>query len=144
MSPGELSLATAAEEPGRMIWEHDRHCQCGSRTYMFGQCFKCLKEEIAERNREMIDRITDQDVAEPAGEGEEVLPAGSVRAVGDPLPVLPVATGENTRAVLFVTDRMLEKLLRNGSSPRWKLDVKVMKWEPGKDLRLPKDGQGGP
>ena len=94
---------------------------------MFGQCFKCLKEEIAERNREMIDRITDQDVAEPAGEGEEVLPAGSVQAVGDPLPVLPVATGENTRAVLFVTDRMLDKLLSHFPIlPRWKLDVKVV------------------
>ena len=72
-SEARAALATAVEEPGRMIWEHDGQCQCGARTYLFGQCFRCLREETAEKNRELIDRAVEQDVADPAQEGEEVI-----------------------------------------------------------------------
>ena len=142
--PGDLPLAMAVEEPGRMSWEHDGQCQCGSRTYLFGQCFKCLKAEIAERNQDIVERAVEQDQADPVAEGEDVVPTGSVRGLGDPLPVLPIAQGGVTRAVLFVNGRMLDNLIKGGSGPRKNFCVQTMQWEPGKDLKLPTDSRGGP
>ncbi len=121
-----------------MVWEHDGQCQCGRRTFLFGQCVKCLREEMAEKGRELVERAVEQDSADPPREAEEVAPAGATREVGDPLPVLPLATGEVTRAVAFVTDRKLNGLLREGSQHQ--LELRLLKWKPGSDSHVPKDG----
>ena len=108
-SVGELPLAVAAEEAGRTVWEHDGQCQCGRRTYLFGQCFKCLREELADKGGEIIEKA---EVPYEYDDAAEEVPAGAMRQLGDPLPELPVAKGENTRSVLFITDNFLRKILK--------------------------------
>ena len=105
---------------------------------MFGQCFKCLREELADKGGEIIEKA---DVPyEYDDEAEENVPAGTMRQLGDPLPELPKAKGENTRSVLFVTDKFLQKIVKEKGSSL--LDqVKVLEWKPGTDLHLPKENR---
>ena len=42
------ALSVLVSQPSRTMWEHDGVCGCGRRTYLFGQCFRCLKEEAEE------------------------------------------------------------------------------------------------
>ena len=35
----------------RDMWEHSGSCMCGKRTMLFGQCFRCMREEEKELNR---------------------------------------------------------------------------------------------
>ena len=110
---GELPLAVAAEEAGRTVWEHDGQCQCGRRTFLFGQCLKCLRDELADKGEEIIEKA---DVPEEHDdEAEENVPIGTMRQLGDPLPELPVAKGNNTRSVLFITDKLLHTILKRES-----------------------------
>ena len=55
-SLGAVPLEQALESPARLMWEHNGVCTCGRRTYLLSQCFKCLKEELLERQQEELDR----------------------------------------------------------------------------------------
>ena len=68
--------------------------------------------ELADKGGEIIEKADAQDEADPAGDAEETVPAGAMRQLGDPLPELPKAKGENTRSVLFVTDKFLQKIVK--------------------------------
>ncbi|CAE7299989.1 unnamed protein product, partial [Symbiodinium necroappetens] len=37
--------------PRRDMWEHSGSCMCGKRTMLFGQCFRCMREEEKELSR---------------------------------------------------------------------------------------------
>ena len=49
LSFSAIPLAALVEEPPTVMWEHQGRCQCARRSYLFGQCSKCLKEEMLER-----------------------------------------------------------------------------------------------
>ena len=42
---GATPFGALAAEPATLMWEHDGKCLCGRRSYIFGQCSKCIKEE---------------------------------------------------------------------------------------------------
>ena len=47
-----VPLGALVEIPPTLMWEHQGRCQCGRRSYLFGQCSKCLKEEMLEKAAE--------------------------------------------------------------------------------------------
>jgi hypothetical protein len=57
--------------PPREYWEHNGVCQCGKRTYLFGQCPNCLQQESLDRAEEVLKGLEskEQEVV-PPGEGE--------------------------------------------------------------------------
>jgi hypothetical protein len=60
-----------AKAPPREYWEHNGVCQCGKRTYLFGQCPNCLQQESLDRAEEVLKGLEskEQEVV-PPGEGE--------------------------------------------------------------------------
>jgi hypothetical protein len=56
---GQIQLDSLALEPARLMWEHSGECACGRRTYLFGQCTKCLKIEASEIAAEVEDNALD-------------------------------------------------------------------------------------
>ena len=69
-SLGMISIEPALLSPSRLMWEHNGICPCGRRTYLLSQCFKCLKEELLERQAEELNRGGDPspDQVEPIRE----------------------------------------------------------------------------
>jgi hypothetical protein len=43
-------------QPARDVWEHDGKCSCGRRTYLFGQCPECIRNDAVERLIEGAER----------------------------------------------------------------------------------------
>ena len=60
------------------------------------------------------------------------------RTASDPLPSLPVARGNRTNAITFVTDNLLHRLHKEGRIPEQKLYCRRLQWKPDTDLELPK------
>ena len=42
---------------GQEVWAHEGKCACGRKTYLFGQCSRCLKEEAMGRHEEPMEKI---------------------------------------------------------------------------------------
>ena len=40
-----LPLMVLAETPGTLMWDHAGKCQCGRKTYLYGTCEKCMRED---------------------------------------------------------------------------------------------------
>ena len=55
-----VPLGALVEEPPMLMWEHQGRCQCGRRSYLFGQCSKCLKEEMLEKAAEEQRRLAEE------------------------------------------------------------------------------------
>ena len=55
-----VPLGALLEEPPLLMWEHQGRCQCGRRSYLFGQCSKCLKEEMLEKASEEARRQSEE------------------------------------------------------------------------------------
>ena len=45
-------LSVVVQSPARLMWDHDGQCTCGRRTYLFGQCMKCLAVDRQDAERE--------------------------------------------------------------------------------------------
>ena len=149
-----------------MMLEHSRKCQCGRRTYLFGQCTKCLQEEHAQTKAEQGDATHEEEGGVPGAEdrrggeldsspgaGEsDAQPRGARLVSGPPAGAvmrrLPGARpnpspqrGLRTEHVLFINDTLVEKLLVCKPSSRDELwpygPVSVKTWKYGQDLALP-------
>mgnify|MGYP003327371213 CR=1 FL=1 len=75
------ALNVLVTQPARMMWDHEGVCTCGRRTYLFGQCFKCLSIDRAEDERERAEAELEEDFYKPPAEetGHSDAPAnGSV------------------------------------------------------------------
>jgi len=120
-SVADVSLDHLIQHPPLLMWEHNGVCSCGKRTFLFGQCPKCLAEEEA---AQAIDRIeASREINELGGEPLPDLSrsvpdpvVGALAAVikfalPDALPRVPVATGLVTGTTLFVTDLCLHTML---------------------------------
>ena len=44
-----MSWDAALNSPARLVWSHDGKCACGKRTYLFGQCPTCIRQEEGDR-----------------------------------------------------------------------------------------------
>jgi hypothetical protein len=65
----ELPLASLAREEGREVWEHDRKCACGRRSYVFARCVSCIEKEAADDLRAGAEfREMKEENEEPEGE----------------------------------------------------------------------------
>ena len=66
------ALPVLMESKGRLMWDHDGVCVCGRRTYLFGQCLRCLENERDDEERERAQADFEQ---EPVVVEEDVPPA---------------------------------------------------------------------
>ena len=44
-----VPLTGLLERQNRLMWEHNGECSCGRKTYLTGQCMKCLEEDLVEK-----------------------------------------------------------------------------------------------
>ena len=69
-------LQVLIERPARMMWEHDGQCGSGRRTYLFGQCFRCLAvDEQDARDEAKLEADAEAD----AKKDDEFDPAGTLK-----------------------------------------------------------------
>ena len=61
---GAVPLLGLMNESPTLMWEHSGTCQCGKRSYMFGQCTLCMREEADEKLK--VDKEVFEDVASEA------------------------------------------------------------------------------
>lgn len=138
----EVELAGPLVGPGRLIWEHGGKCQCGRRTYLFGQCEKCAKEEAAERRiaqeeQDLQSRRADQGsdvppkVARVTGPEDEA-EVTTVCVIQTDKPALVLVTPEMVRAAAWgEEDAPGAGALRKCSGV-----VHVQAWRAGTSLSL--------
>ena len=79
--------------PVREVWAHDGKCACGKRTYLFGQCPSCIRQEVGER------ALADQEAREAAQ--ADVVPEDGVPAVD----LVGAVSGSPVSRVLLVKPR---------------------------------------
>ena len=144
-----IPLQGLLEQKNRLIWEHGGECGCGRRTYLFGQCMKCLAEDSLESKIEFAEHLVAEHpgveqeeaagtlLARPAGEllhpGSAAAPAGALI----PALVYPqVNTGADTAAVRFVTSTELFQLAES-KGENWKGTVHIGCWVRGQSYELP-------
>ena len=77
------------------MWGHDSKCTCGKRTYLFGQCPSCIRQEVGER------ALADQEAREVAR--AEVVPEDGVPAVD----LVGAVSGSPASRVLLVKPRQV-------------------------------------
>ena len=58
----------------RTVWEHHGVCRCGRRTYMFGQCLKCIRDEAVDRHEAQLEEVA---ALQEPGRGRAVLLASA-------------------------------------------------------------------
>ena len=84
---GSVPFGALLEIPATIMWEHQGICPCGRKTYLFGQCPRCLKEEHEQRTLATVNEDLDQKPEEPDPVEHEV-GAGIVLPDVLPMPVI--------------------------------------------------------
>ena len=135
---GAIPFGALLAEPPTLMWEHQGKCLCGRRSYLFGQCSKCLKEEHGEKIAEEQER---EAIGEPPRESEEhpaevELHAGRLE-IPDVLPRPVVKKGLRTQHVDFITDSMVRNIV-SGTSQWQNGPVITQPWKPGQAYTLPR------
>ena len=74
-----VPLAGLLDEKSRLVWEHNGECGCGRRTYRFGQCMKCLEEELTEEVDSAIAEDTVAVALQVCTAGEILHPGATAR-----------------------------------------------------------------
>ena len=69
----QVAWESVLGSPVREVWAHYGKCACGKRTYLFGQCPSCIRQEVGER------ALADQEAREAAR--VDVVPEDGVPAV---------------------------------------------------------------
>ena len=96
------------QNKNRLIWQHDGKCSCGRRTFLFGRCPRCIKEEA----QESLNRKMEEEPAEVTGKEDE-LKVNVMDAYPDMVKKLRKArlTINQPKAVNFITDAMVLDIL---------------------------------
>ena len=96
------------------MWEHDGVCGCGRRTYLFGQCFRCLKEEAdeaekvrAEAELDVVEETSEEKVDEALAEGQ-----ASSGLTSAALKLPEVRGVQRFQGVLLISDLALSDVLQ--------------------------------
>ena len=64
------------------MFDHGGICPCGRRTYLFGQCVKCIGDEAKETVAQALDQLGEAEAdARDLGPGVYAGPLAAVRAV---------------------------------------------------------------
>jgi len=131
-SIGDIPFQSLLQEPPTFMWAHNGKCPCGRKSYLFSQCSKCLKNELAEKLQEEQERAQEPD--EPTAPEEPV----AAPSVPDVLHRLPESRGCVTRNVIFVNDRWIHALASEKSTVgSWRYGpAYVQEWHHGKELKL--------
>jgi hypothetical protein len=98
------------DRQNRLLWEHNGECGCGRRTYLFGQCMKCLEDELHERrSEEQQVAFGEKEVPQVSIPGGFPYPDATAASIFPALQLPEVREGADTGAIRFVHD---EELLR--------------------------------
>ena len=105
------------------MWEHSGRCLCGRRSYLFGQCPHCLREEAQEQEQRRQEERFNGDplpgplselpapgAVEPTDAEEDDELVGTV-ALPNALPIPVVHIGTETSSVVFVTDAAIHSFV---------------------------------
>ena len=120
---------TILEQPVREYWEHDGKCQCGKRTYLFGQCPECLRQEALERNLE-TDLAMEQKALAPREPAEDELAVDLVAAVAEAC-AKPV--------IIFPSELICVWAQTRNGTPSWpglRGELHYQTWSEGKGVEL--------
>ena len=103
------------DQKPRLMWEHAGKCACGRKTYLFGECMKCLKEAADDRGARAIDAAgTPSEQEAPSSlAAEEVHHAGATTALIPPVVPGLVSkwTGSITDSVIFFGKAEASKMM---------------------------------
>ena len=137
------------------MWEHQGKCPCGRRSYLLGQCSKCLKEErelkddeeAAKAHADIYKRICEDEAMFDLEDQRAEANVGSTHCCGPSKNLLPsvlpspdVRTGTETRHVEFITDSAVKLISRDGPDgyhgKNKKGAVYVQEWAPHSEFDL--------
>ena len=142
---GAIPFAELLGQPPLLMWEHQGRCPCGKRSYLFGQCSKCLKEDLEIKATEESVAVQPEVCNDEATfdlDGAEAKTGGSLRS--SPLPsILPtpdIRTGTEMRHVEFITESAVKLISRDGPDGTHakgrKGVVYVQHWAPHSEFEL--------
>ena len=63
---GAIPFLALLDEPPTLMWEHQGRCSCGRRSYLFGQCATCLREDRDGRAADAAEIAEWRDIATEA------------------------------------------------------------------------------
>ena len=135
-----------------LMWEHQGRCPCGRRSYLFGQCSKCLQEERDAKAAAPAESPHEQPKEEEpvaldltCSRASLVLhrpPAPSIATQAAPSLRLPdvlqtpeIKPGLQTRHVEFITASTIKIVVRDGGGKRKGYEC-VQEWAHNQELQL--------
>ena len=141
-SLGAVPFAGLLKVPADLMWEHSGRCPCGKRCFLFGQCPKCMREELSNQKKEESAEVED-DVPVPPDTQQEVgtrlepsdSSAGGQRATYKAY-AQPIRRGPVMQYVHFLTAMMIWSLVESQKLGPG-AQVLVQDWKPGSNFRLP-------
>ena len=92
---------------GQEMWSHEGVCSCGRKTYLFGQCARCLREKAAERHAEVL---------EETSKGEDSLVLAGWLPEKAPEESGKQELGKETSNLIFLTPPDVERALASTAS----------------------------
>jgi hypothetical protein len=123
---------TILEQPVREYWTHDGKCLCGKRTYLFGQCPACLRQEALDRGLEQ-DLSLERAANKPAEPAEDELAVDLVAALADVF----------DQAVVVLPTELILALAHTRDSvlPGFRGELRQGQWDRGTSLSLESSDQ---
>ena len=92
----------------REMWRHDGSCPCGKRTYLFGQCGKCMRADAVIRDQQIEQAVADVEQAEL--EEEDNFPTVNSTTLIPQIGMPGVSRGYKTSEVIFITKHWLRDI----------------------------------
>ena len=130
------------KEPAELMWEHSGRCPCGKRCFLYGQCPKCMREELSNQKKEEEAEVEDVKPLPPDAQqevGTRLDPSDS-SAGGQRASVFDmrrsVRTGSVMQYVHFLSAMMVWSLV-NSPDLGQGAQVLVQDWKPESNFRLP-------
>ena len=133
------------EQRPRTMWSHNGCCACGRKSYLFGRCSVCVKEEAKDRHEASVEKAAEGELEkEVSFEGEVTMfenqavcamsgNKGLIELVGVP----PVADSGLTAAVAFISDRTIVKAVKEqGILASAGIKCVVQDWKRSHSFRL--------
>ena len=127
----KISWTEWFDNPSREMWKHTGKCACGRRTFLFGQCMRCIAQEHGDEEawREKEIPETKNGASQTSDQQES----------GPEVEVIAVYNRRDSRIDLINP----RTVLRAASSQEKDLARRkwlVEKWEPGNSFRIPDSG----
>ena len=69
---GEIMWEECLAKKPREMWSHEGQCPCGRKTYLFGQCSKCMREDAEIRDKAIEQSVLEAE--EAVLQGEDAFP----------------------------------------------------------------------